>query len=61
MVLSAVVTLQKVSNGKYQSTREFTHDTEWILHNCIIYNGGECTACQGHGPAGSVPLVEGKS
>lgn len=34
------LTLQKVSSGKYQSTREFTHDTEWILHNCIIYNGG---------------------
>ncbi len=29
-----------MSASKYQSTREFTHDTEWILHNCIIYNGG---------------------
>lgn len=35
--------LQKVSSGHYQSTREFTHDTEWILHNCIIYNGGILT------------------
>ena len=33
-----LVGLQKV--GQYQSTREFTHDTEWILHNCTIYNGG---------------------
>ena len=31
--------------GEYQSTREFTHDTEWILHNCIIYNGCKYTVC----------------
>ena len=38
---------QKVTAGDYQSTREFTHDAEWILHNCIIYNGGTyvCTVC----------------
>ena len=31
---------QKVMARQYGSTREFLHDTEWILHNCIIYNGG---------------------
>lgn len=41
--LSFFLGLQKVSAARYQSTREFTHDTEWILHNCIIYNGGTCT------------------
>ena len=30
----------KVEHGRYQSTRAFLHDAEWILHNCIIYNGG---------------------
>lgn len=32
---------QKVKSVGYQSTREFLHDTEWILHNCIIYNGAK--------------------
>ena len=32
---------QKVKGVGYQSTREFLHDTEWILHNCIIYNGAK--------------------
>jgi len=31
---------EKVMARQYGSTREFLHDTEWILHNCIIYNGG---------------------
>lgn len=32
---------QKVETHRYQTTRQFLHDTEWILHNCIIYNGGK--------------------
>jgi hypothetical protein len=32
---------EKVLAGKFSSTREFLHETEWILHNCIIYNGGK--------------------
>jgi hypothetical protein len=39
-VITYMCILQKVAAGDYQSTREFTHDAEWILHNCIIYNGG---------------------
>jgi len=31
---------QNVEAGKYHSTKEFVADTEWIQHNCIIYNGG---------------------
>lgn len=25
----------------YGSTEAFLADVKWILHNCIIYNGGE--------------------
>ncbi|XP_019851063.1 PREDICTED: protein kinase C-binding protein 1-like isoform X2 [Amphimedon queenslandica] len=32
---------ERVLSGYYNSTREFLHQTEWILHNCIIYNGGK--------------------
>ena len=31
---------ERVSRGGYSTTREFLADTEWILHNCIIFNGG---------------------
>ena len=32
--------MQRVETEHYGTTRQFLHDTEWILHNCIIYNGG---------------------
>lgn len=32
--------VQRVEGEQYSTTRQFLHDTEWILHNCIIYNGG---------------------
>ena len=41
IMITYIRMLQKVAAGDYQSTREFTHDAEWILHNCIIYNGGK--------------------
>ena len=46
---------QKVMRNEFQSTREFLHETEWILHNCIIYNGGKKREEQ---TAGSDSLVE---
>ncbi|CAI8032310.1 Protein kinase C-binding protein 1 [Geodia barretti] len=32
---------ERVEEEHYGTTRQFLHDTEWILHNCIIYNGAK--------------------
>jgi hypothetical protein len=37
---------ERVEEEHYGTTRQFLHDTEWILHNCIIYNGGNTCTCQ---------------
>ncbi|XP_065844246.1 MYND-type zinc finger-containing chromatin reader ZMYND8-like isoform X2 [Oscarella lobularis] len=36
---------EKIQNGKYSVPQQFLYDCQWILHNCIIYNGdyGELT------------------
>eukprot|EP00118_Oscarella_pearsei_P013036 m.100340 g.100340 ORF g.100340 m.100340 type:complete len:676 (+) comp37088_c0_seq2:417-2444(+) len=30
---------ERILNGKYAVPQQFVHDAQWILHNCIIYNG----------------------
>jgi hypothetical protein len=30
---------QNIKNGKYKCPQQLLHDAQWILHNCIIYNG----------------------
>ena len=39
LVIGALI-LQKVQQNGYSTTRDFLADTEWIHHNCIIFNGG---------------------
>lgn len=33
--------LQNVKKKMYGCTEAFLADAKWILHNCIIYNGGK--------------------
>ena len=37
---SVVHVLQNVKKKMYGCTEAFLADVKWILHNCIIYNGG---------------------
>ena len=33
---------QNIKKKEYGCTEAFLADAKWILHNCIIFNGGEC-------------------
>lgn len=34
------IPIQNIKKKMYGSTEAFLADVKWILHNCIIYNGG---------------------
>lgn len=34
------IIIQNIKKKMYGSTEAFLADVKWILHNCIIYNGG---------------------
>lgn len=36
-----IFSLQNVKKKMYGCTEAFLADAKWILHNCIIYNGGK--------------------
>ncbi len=38
--------LQNIKKKMYGSTEAFLADVKWILHNCIIYNGGRLLTVQ---------------
>lgn len=43
---SLFVLIQNIKKKMYGSTEAFLADVKWILHNCIIYNGGRLLKVQ---------------
>ncbi len=43
---SLFVLIQNIKKKMYGSTEAFLADVKWILHNCIIYNGGRLLTVQ---------------
>ena len=39
---------QNIKKKEYGCTEAFLADAKWILHNCIVFNGGECLALCWH-------------
>ncbi len=48
VMCSLFVLIQNIKKKMYGSTEACLADVKWILHNCIIYNGGRLLTVQQH-------------